>query len=90
MDGRWTPESDVLLDPTFWQALAIARGWDVKEGTLRCEHYNPNYDKPGERGCNADKCEYAGYRNYRTLMVNFMEQLADGKDAESFFAELLT
>jgi hypothetical protein len=80
--------SATFLDPAFWQALTIAKGWDVKDGTMRCEHYNPRYNEPGQRGCNADKCEYAGYKNWKDIFRHFIDHLIEGGDAESFFKDL--
>lgn len=82
-------KSQIWLDPLFWQALMIGCGFDVKEGTMRCEHYHPRYNEPGQGGCNADKCSYAGYKDWQEVWHQFINHLAEGKDAESFFKKLL-
>jgi hypothetical protein len=75
--------SDALLDPSFWQAFAKARkeidaNWP--NGEMRCEN------KLGR--CDSRYCEYAGYRNPYERWHLFIDHLAEGKDAENFFAEL--
>lgn len=77
-----------LLDPKFWQALMIGRGHDVKEGTMRCSRYNPRADEPGETGCNADKCEYAGYIDWKYTWHRFIDARAEGKSIEEAFKTL--
>lgn len=59
-----------LLDPSFWQALGRARGWNKTPTT--------DVLVAGE----AYKERWAGYWH------RFIDHLADGKDAESFFAKL--
>src|SRR3990167_1030748 len=75
-----------FLDKNFW--LALGKGLGNKE-VMRCDKYNPNYDKPGEMGCNSDLCEYAGYKDPRKMYDNFMEVNWEGKDIEIFFKDLL-
>ncbi len=68
------PHSDIFLDPSFWQALGKARGWGKK--TL-------------SNGMVADVGR-DGYINvWQSYWHDFIDHLAEGKDAESFFAELL-
>lgn len=83
-------KSAILLDPTFWQALMIGTGHDVKNGTMRCKNYNPKYSEFGEKGCPADKCEYAGYINWKDEWHRFIDHLASGGIPETFFNNLLT
>ncbi len=60
--------------PEFWQALGKARGWGKK--TL-------------SNGMVADVGR-DGYINvWQSYWHDFIDHLAEGKDAESFFAELL-
>ena len=78
----------MFLDPKAWEAFYYAMGWDVKEGTMRCEYYNPKYNEPGERGCNKDKCTYVGWRDYRDGMHQMIDALVEGKSLEEFIATL--
>lgn len=73
------------LDPLFWQALGKARGWidaNYPNGEMRCEN------KLGR--CEARYCEYGGYKNPKQQAMYFFDHIMDGKDAESFFKELLS
>lgn len=64
------------LDPLFWQALGKAEGWDRPEGGNWCF-----------------ALEGGGYRSYaarwQNEQFNFIDHLAEGKDINSFFEELL-
>jgi len=67
--------AEVFLDPSFWQALGKARGWVV------CEDSSV-HTKPAESAaCTSN--EWFG------VWHRFIDHLAEGKDAESFFATLL-
>jgi hypothetical protein len=64
----------IFLDPLFWQALGKARGWSV-----RCPLRKDN--------------EYMSCKSYRLVCWQckwhtFVDHLAEGKDAESFFGML--
>ena len=63
---------DVFIDPAFWRSLGKARGWTTDEDF---KHW---------QGTIAEwKAKY-----WKTHWHNFIDHLADGKDAESFFARL--
>ena len=63
-------KSDVFLDPAFWQALGRARKWTSDE------------DGKYWKGTLAEwKSNY-----WKTHWHNFIDTLAAGEDAESFFA----
>ena len=67
-------KSDVFLDPAFWQALGRARRWTIDEDF---KHW---------QGTVAEwKARY-----WRTHWHNFIDHLAVGSDAESFFGQLAT
>ena len=69
----WSGDS-IFLDRTFWQALGKARGWGKK--TLS----NGMVANVGRDG----------YINvWQSYWHDFIDHLAEGKDAESFFTELL-
>jgi hypothetical protein len=64
----------VLLDPTFWQSLGKAQGWR-------------DY-------CNSDLCrecgtKYSPMSGWQAYWHRFIDHLADGKTAKSFFEALL-
>jgi Rad3-related DNA helicase len=65
----------LFLDSLFWQALGRARGWETHR---RCPIETCCRIFPQERTIPEWK-----YRWHR-----FIDHLADGKDAESFFAAL--
>ena len=63
---------DVFIDPAFWRSLGKARGWTTDDDF---KHW---------QGTIAEwKAKY-----WKTYWHNFIDHLADGKDAESFFAGL--
>lgn len=64
--------SDVFLDPQFWQAFGRARGWTTDE------------DGKYWKGTIAEWT--ANY--WKTHWHNFIDQLAAGSDAETYFGSL--
>jgi hypothetical protein len=63
---------DVFIDPEFWRSLGKARRWTTDEDF---KHW---------QGTIAEwKSKY-----WKTYWHGFIDHLADGKDAESFFAGL--
>jgi hypothetical protein len=57
----------ILLDPSFWQALGKARGWGIEpSGSIS-----------------------QGQAQWLIYWHHFIDHLAAGKDAESFFATLV-
>lgn len=66
-------KSDVFLEPRFWQALGRARGWTTDE------------DGKYWKGSLAEW--KAGY--WKTHWHRFIDHLAAGLDAESFFETVL-
>jgi len=69
-----------FLDPTFWQALGKARGW---EGTYVTDAW------PFEMGKKWEE-ERRHIPSWQYHWHRFIDHLASGKDAESFFASLAT
>ncbi len=67
----------IFLDPLFWHALGKSLGWD-KIDTQKAEMIRKSGGIPRNIG-------------YYTLQkwYSFIDHLAEGKDAESFFNELL-
>jgi|HubBroStandDraft_4_1064222.scaffolds.fasta_scaffold03118_5 hypothetical protein len=69
--------AEILLDPSFWQALGKARGW--KEKCADCHKLS--------RSC---RCEYPSFLDGEMYFWHrFIDHLAEGKDAESFFKTLV-
>jgi len=75
-----------LLDPSFWQALGKAMGWDG----LMCK--NCHFDAGADWGHQIDGCidcigrvpqEVATYHWHRLI-----DHLSEGKDVDSYFAGL--
>lgn len=74
-----------LLDPLFWQALGKAEGWGNS-----CHHISLDGGKL--RGWypyrHQAKCDI-GKTKWEVEWHAFIDHLAEGKDAESFFKQLL-
>jgi len=68
--------STFVLDPLFWQALGKAEGWKGK--------YEYTYHDSFGTGT---PFEYPAWLRY---WHSFIDHLADGKDIDSFFNNLLT
>lgn len=87
-DGEWRSESflrmkdidwkSAYLDPLFWQALGKSLGWG---GLMFCPVCGSGL------GCDADE-KFSKKWEYQ--MHRFIDHLIEGKDADSFFKELLT
>ncbi len=77
----------IFLDPTFWQALGKARGWDgktlVRRGAIIGNFVTPDHKPYAEMGFGMDYISTWCFHWHR-----FIDHLAEGKDAESFFASL--
>lgn len=75
---NWRKYAHIFLDPLFWQSLGKAMGWG-----WRCSYCNGHFDK--EKGHNDGGKLYpeANKKWHR-----FIDHLAEGKDAESFFETL--
>lgn len=74
-------------DPTFWQALGKARGWDgktlVRRGAIIGNFVTPDHKSYAEMGFGMDYIS-----TWCFYWHCFIDHLAEGKDAESFFANL--
>jgi len=66
-------QADVFIDPDFWQALGRARGWTTDQDF-----------KYWQKSIAEWKAKY-----WKTFWHRFIDHLAEGKDAESFFQSLL-
>lgn len=68
----------ILMSPLFWQSLGKAMGW--------CEYAVCIHD--GKMNC-FEKNHWAGYMGeWKWHWHRFIDHLAEGKDAESFFEAL--
>ena len=75
---------EALLDPAFWQALGKARGWQTS-----CFHLDESGRYEAYR--HTAKCGVSTAKSYWELQWHrFIDHLAEGKDAESFFKGLPT
>jgi len=87
------PKEKIFIDPAFWQALGKAMGW----GILYCERCNqkaiPVREKESDPEywkdcCPKKKLSYGQSSLYH--QHRFIDHLAEGKDAESFFEKLIS
>jgi hypothetical protein len=69
--------SDVFLDPLFWQSLGKAMGWEFVSKERKVQ-----YTKNHKLNSYSQEWLYQWHR--------FIDHLAEGKDAESFFENTLT
>ncbi len=65
-----------VLDPLFWQALGKGLGWEIKESVGRTPQ---GYRLKTTRGV-----------DWEIMWHRFIDHLAEGKDVDSFFTNLLT
>lgn len=72
----------ILLDPFFWQALGKAMGW-----SKNCRSYSKALGRGNGQPIFQGRVYEIG--SWRYHWHNFIDHLAEGKDAESFFAELI-
>lgn len=70
--------SDIFIDPAFWQALGKARGWFTKKD--QCGGYDASTTYQTVREAQK-RCSFCNWHR-------FIDHLAEGKDAESFFKNL--
>lgn len=70
-----------LLDPLFWQALSKARGWKTKWGSCPACFITGFGKRSSECECVANSWKEPWHR--------FIDHLAAGENAESFFASIL-
>jgi hypothetical protein len=66
--------SDTLFDPLFWQSLGKALWWSV---TDQCW------------GCGYDEGATDNTPEWKVYWHSFIDHLAEGKDPEDFFKQLL-
>lgn len=67
----------ILLDPLFWQALGEVEGWNHQSSY--CKHGN-------HKSCRSRVSCHCFCHKWHS----FIDHLAEGKDANSFFEQLLT
>lgn len=88
-------QSNLFLDPAFWQALGKALGWQAQTiGSFKGAKRKRVVDEKECQCCNKIKefCRcwnFEIYERWHGEMMKFTNHLASGKDAESFFKELL-
>lgn len=75
-EAFWRMYSGIFFDSAFWQALGKARGWDdLRDGIKEA------------------RIDYLDYANgtifgWKSVWHRFIDHLAEGRDAEEFFASL--
>jgi len=67
-------QSQLWIDPLFWLALSKARDWKVTDYCF---------------GCGYDEGSTDNTPVWKVKWHRFIDHLADGKDAESYFKSLL-
>jgi hypothetical protein len=77
--------SEIFLDPLFWQALGKARGWDKD----KLFTYERETKWGSGKYVQATRMPNPRKNAYKAHWHRFIDHLAAGKDAESFFADLL-
>lgn len=94
--------SMILLEPIFWQYLGKARGWGTEMTLIdepghpkewmyythcaRCHEQIIDQEDGCPSGCD---CDDAYIEAWVMEWHRFIDHLAEGKDAESFFKDLL-
>lgn len=89
-EKKWFEEhthicSAIFLDSSFWQALGKALGWAEKKRYAKLEII--------EATRNPEIKQYLSYierPEYINHWHSFIDHLAEGKDADQFFKDLLT
>lgn len=90
--GVYINKSRILLDPLFWSSLGKAMGWREKY-----KHHIDNSLRPALRctDCGGKPMVGSGHCSgnlkdeWLTNWHRFIDHLAEGKDANSFFSDLL-
>lgn len=87
---------DVALDPSFWQALGKALGWDTEITWWRCplETCKENNSKwAAQRYCGEDGYKMEQYKtyteNWQKYARCFYDLILTGDDTAAFWRELL-
>lgn len=84
--GEWNMcRGHIFLNPPFWQALGKACGWSIKACVPFLEH---RLSATGHGGNVDDNILWVD-EEWQMHWHRFIDHLAEGKDAESFFNELL-
>lgn len=97
-DSHWSDTTNqkkvyrdtIFLDPLFWSALGKVWGWGLVNDCPRCRHYYPYADKvcrgDGTKFSEATLVKVSG--DWKERWHRFIDHLIEGRDAESFFAEI--
>ena len=87
-DGSFADISDTLLNPSFWQFLGKALGWDkFGKDTIKSVRGLPKYIQPKTKSI----CSSKGQDNVLLWLYHwhdFIDYLAEGKTAKGFFKKL--
>jgi hypothetical protein len=74
-DNMLKHQHQVLLDPKFWQALGKSLGWELVDHKVHALAYSLGKELPNQKWL------------YNWHL--FIDHLAEGKDPEEFFTNLL-
>jgi hypothetical protein len=78
--GHLLRNEEIFLDSLFWQSLGKAMGWDMSEGAEMI-----TIEKESNHDVHFRRIPESTARWHL-----FIEHIAEGKDAESFFAEIMS
>lgn len=70
---------EIMMDPLFWQALGKAEGWKKEIRLGKCNHPD----------CDGSGCDMPGTGDWKYQWHKFIDHLAENKDIDSFFNDLL-
>lgn len=104
IEGGWSREAvkgtedwyfnDIFLDPLFWKSLGKAMGWNEHEITIKVPAQTVHRIRRDRSG--GEDIEWPAHSRKRKVMTKkwlkewhrFIDHLADGGTAESFFKYL--
>ena len=92
-DKVWTHHSSLLLDPLFWQALGKSMGWKTYTWTSWKGWDDHSIEYPTDDQSYNPPSENAYCQRHITPILHwhrFIDHLASGQSADSFFEELLS
>lgn len=91
---------EIALDPTFWQSLGKALGWDKEPMDIngKCEHcgVDVNYQPSFSSGCNhahyPEACSVCSKNKHEWKKIphRFYDLVLNGSSTEEFWSQLLS
>jgi hypothetical protein len=85
--ATYDAECQIFLDPSFWQSLGKALGWRGRI-VARKPYLVPLVKEDAQHELHLEEVNHGltAYPEWHWKMHEFIDHLAEGKDAESFFA----